>query len=123
VDWAITGDDETLHAGAFEGDGAEVLLVLRDVVTKDIQQSLGLLGAEIDALEVIDMDLVRSLLVEGAEDQEEIPDGETYLHAISIGVAVVGRFFECNASVVGLGDGLTHAYAYPERLGGAGEGT
>src|ERR1700679_1732107 len=38
VDGAVAGDDEALYAGAVEGDGAEALLVLRDVVGEDVQQ-------------------------------------------------------------------------------------
>ena len=30
------------------------------------------------------------LLIDGAEDQEEIPDGESYLYAIGVGVSIVG---------------------------------
>ena len=35
-----------------EGEGAEGLLVLGEVVAEDVPEGLGLLGAEVDALEV-----------------------------------------------------------------------
>ena len=36
VDGAVAGDDEVLDAGAFEGDRAEGLLILRDVIAEDV---------------------------------------------------------------------------------------
>jgi len=89
VDWTVGGDDEVLDAGAFKRDGAEGLLVLRDVVLEDVGQGFSLLGAKIDALEVIEANLVGSVLVDGAEDEEEIPEGEAYLDAVGVGVAVL----------------------------------
>ena len=110
VDRAGLGDDEAGFAGlgVFEGDGAEGLLVLDEVVGEDAVQSLGLLGAEVNALEVVDLDFLGGLLLELAEDEHEVPDGEADLDAVGVGVAVVWGFVEGDAGVVGLSDGLAH---------------
>jgi hypothetical protein len=42
------------------------------------------------------------VLLEGAEDQEEVPDGEPDLDAVGVGVAVVGGLGEGDAGAVGL---------------------
>jgi hypothetical protein len=83
-----------------EGDGAEGLLVLGEVVAEDVPEGLGLLGAEIDALEVGDAELLWGLLGHGAEDEEEVPDAHADLDTVGVSVAVVrgvreleGRFF------------------------------
>ena len=89
VDGTVAGDDKALDLWAFEGDGAKGLLVLLDVMTEDVQEGFGLLGTEVDALEVVDANLVWGMLVDGAEDQEEVPDGEPYLHTVGVGVAIV----------------------------------
>ncbi len=72
-----------------EGDGAEGLLVLGEVVAEDVPEGLGLLGAEVDALEVVDVELLRGLLGHGAEDEEEVPDAHADLDAVGVAVAVV----------------------------------
>ena len=113
VHGAVAGDDEALHAGAIQRDWAEALLVLGDVVGQYIQERLGLLGAQVNALEVLNADLVRRRLgsrIDGPKDQEEVPDGEPDLHAVGVGIAVIRGFFKGNAGVVGLGDGLAHAF-------------
>ena len=75
-----------------EREGAEGLLVLGEVVAEDVQQRLGLLGTEVDALEVVDLDLVGRLLVHGAEDEEEVPDAHADLDAVGVAVAVVSEW-------------------------------
>jgi hypothetical protein len=72
-----------------ESDGAEGLLVLGEVVAEDVPEGLGLLGAEVDALEVGDAEFLRGLLGHGAEDEEEIPDAHADLNAVGVSVAVV----------------------------------
>jgi len=118
MDRAVAGDDEALGVGlrAVECDGAEVALVLSDVVAEEVVQGLGLLGAEVDALEVFDLDLIRGLLLHRAKDHEEIPDGEANLHAVGVGFAVVRGFVQRDLCVVGLGDGLAHGVS-GRRLG------
>ena len=72
-----------------EGDGAEGLFVLGEVVIEDVGEGLGLLGAEIDSLEVGEVDLFGSLLGHGSEDEEEVPDAHADLNAVGVAVAVV----------------------------------
>jgi hypothetical protein len=73
----------------FEGDGAEGLLVLGKIVAEDVPESLGLLRAEVDALEVLDGELVGCVLRHGAEDQEEVPYTHAHLDAVGVAVAIV----------------------------------
>ena len=68
---------------------AEGLLVLGEVVAEDVPEGLGLLRAEVDALEVLDVELVGRLLGHGAEDEEEVPDAHADLDAVGVAVAVV----------------------------------
>src|SRR5215469_6139765 len=71
----------------FESERAEGLFVLGDVVTEEVPESLGLLGAKVDALEVAELDLVGGLLGHGAEDEEEVHDAHADLDAVGIAVA------------------------------------
>jgi hypothetical protein len=111
VDWAA----QRRHL--IEGDGSEGLLVLGDVVSEDVEERLGLLGAEIDALEVANVDLVGRVLRESAEDEEEVPDGHTDLHAVSVAIAVVGGGGEVEPWLLGRGFLLlAHEVAFEMRL-------
>lgn len=105
-----TGDDEAL-GGCIQRDWAKGLFVLREIVCKHVLQRLGLLRAQVNALEVRNLDLVGRGLrvsVDGSEDKKEIPDGEPDLHRVGIGIAVVGCLGEGDLGVVRLGDGLAH---------------
>src|SRR5215472_16035679 len=72
-----------------ELDFAKGALVVRDILVEDRGQSLGLLRAQIDSLEVSYFDLVLRLLLHGAKHQEKIPDIYPHLDAVSIGFAIV----------------------------------
>src|SRR5882757_5146544 len=72
-----------------EGDGAEGLLVLGEIVAEHVPESLSLLRAEVDALEVFDGEFVGALLAHGPEDEEEVPDAHADLDAVGVAVAVV----------------------------------
>ncbi len=72
-----------------EGEGAEGLLVLGEIVAEHVPEGLGLLGAEVDALEVLDGELVGASWLHGAEDEEEVPDAHADLDAVGVAVAVV----------------------------------
>src|SRR5690348_5302944 len=91
---------------------AEGLLVLGEVVAEDVPQCLGLLRAEVDALEVADVDLFGALLRHGAEDEEEVPDAHAYLDAVGVALAVVfgGGDFEGRLAA-GRWVGLAHSMA------------
>jgi len=73
-----------------ELDFAECVFVAGDVLLQKSEQGLGLLRAEIDALKIANVDLVLTLLLQGAEGEEEIPDIHTHLHAVGVGLAIVG---------------------------------
>src|SRR5216684_6152751 len=75
-------------------DFAERALVARDVLLQESEQSLCLLGTQIDPLEVADLDLGLSLLLQSAEDEKEIPDVHAHLHAIGIVLFIVGRIVQ-----------------------------
>src|SRR5450432_424656 len=81
------------HAGV-EFDLAEGALVSADVLLQQAEERLGLLRAEIDALEVLDLDLSFGLLLQGAEDEEEVPDVHTHLHAVGVILAILGSVHE-----------------------------
>src|SRR5260370_40272961 len=72
-------------------DFAERALVTGDVLLQESEQSLCLLGTQIYPLEVADLDLGLSLLLQSAEDEKEIPDVHAHLHAIGIVLFIVGR--------------------------------
>jgi hypothetical protein len=73
----------------FELDLAERGFVLVNVLREDVEQCLGLLGAEVNPLEILNVDVVGSGLVDQAEEQEEVPEIYADLDAIGIGLAVV----------------------------------
>jgi hypothetical protein len=97
VDGALLGRGQRL-----EGKLAEGLLVLGEVVAEDIVESFGLLGAEVDALEVAKQYLLGSVLGHGAEDEEEVPDGHANLNTVGVAVAVVGGGGEFDIGLGGL---------------------
>lgn len=69
---------------------AERALVARDILLQQPEQSLGLLRAEVDTLKVANLHLGFGLLLQGAEDHEEVPDIDSHLHAVGVGFAVIG---------------------------------
>src|SRR5579875_2303021 len=91
------GDDLRTGLGRIEGDGAEGGLILGEVLAEETVESLCLLRAEIDGLEVLDVDGVRGGLIHGAEDEAEVPDGGANLDAVGVAGAEVGGFGEGDA--------------------------
>jgi hypothetical protein len=77
------------HPGV-EFDLAKRALIPRYVLLQDRHQRLGLLRAQINALKVSDFHLGFALLLQGAEDQEEIPDIHAHLDAVGVALAIVG---------------------------------
>jgi hypothetical protein len=71
-------------------DFAECGLVSSDVLLQQSQQRLGLLRAQINSLEVANLDLSFVLLLDSAEGEEKIPDIDAHLHAIGVVLAVIG---------------------------------
>jgi len=66
---------------------AEGLLVLGQVLSQHVPQSLGLLRAEENRIVVADGDLVGSVARSQAEDQLEVPDADADLDAVGVGLA------------------------------------
>src|SRR5271157_1150868 len=83
------------HMG-IEFDLAESVLVVDQVLLQDGVQRLGLLRAEIDSLEVADLDARFILLRQGAEDEKEVPDVDAHLHAVGVVLAVIGGIGQLN---------------------------
>src|ERR1700751_5911271 len=73
-----------LHHARIELDFAECAFISGDIVLENAQQGLGLLGAQIDSLEILNFDLSLALLEQRPEDQEKIPDIYPNLHAIRV---------------------------------------
>src|SRR5580704_13990498 len=69
---------------------AEGRFVLRDILMQNVEQSFGLLRAQIDALKVLNVYGVGSGLADGAEHEEEIPKVDSDLHAVGVTIAIIG---------------------------------
>src|SRR5439155_6744369 len=70
-------------------DFTERAFVAHHVLLQYRQQRLGLLRAEIDALKVMHFYLGLTLLLQSSEHQKKIPHIHSYLHAISVRLAVL----------------------------------
>jgi len=73
---------------------AECALIAAYVLLQNGHECFGLLRAEVHALEVLDLDLGLALLLHGSEDQEEIPNVDSDLHAIGVVLAILGGIDE-----------------------------
>src|SRR6516164_5871493 len=71
-------------------------LVIDQILLQDGIQRLGLLRAEVDALEVANLDFRFVLLLQRAKHQKEIPDVDPYLHAVGVVLAVIGGVSQLN---------------------------
>src|SRR6202034_553238 len=71
-------------------DFAESSLIAGDILLQQSEESLGLLGAQIDALKVAQLDLRFALLLHRSKDKEEVPYIHAHLHAVGIGFPIVG---------------------------------
>src|SRR5271169_1161467 len=94
VDWAARLGE------LLQGEGAEGLFVLGQIVAEYVPEGLGLLGAEVDSLEVLDGELLRVLLDHGAEDEKEVPDAHSDLDAVGVAIAVVRGVGELDCGLV-----------------------
>ncbi len=72
-----------------DGERAEGLLVLGEILAEHIPESLGLLRAEVDSLEAGEHDLVGGILAHGAEAEEEVPDAHADLNAVGVALAII----------------------------------
>src|SRR5271157_4010484 len=87
-------------------DFAKGGLVLRDVLLQNAEQRLGLLRADVDALETVDDDVLRRGLVHAAEQEKEIPQIHPHLDAVGVALPVVGRVNQLNLG----GRRLNHSF-------------
>ena len=104
--WMHTGDslvdDARREVGIlrFEVEFAKGLLVLVEILPKDIPERFGLLRAEEDPLMVLNAELVGALGVGLAEDKMEIPYADADLDAVGVGVAVSGGLLHVDARLL-----------------------
>lgn len=69
---------------------AEGRFVAAYILLQQSEQGLGLLRTQVDALKITDLDLSFTLLLNGAKDEEKVPDIDSHLHAVGIGFPVIG---------------------------------
>ena len=100
-------------------DIAKCHFILFEVLTEHVPQGLGLLRAEVYSLLIVNGYLFLCLLLRGTEGEEKIPNTHAYLHAVGVGLTVIGRLGQDNTRwLIGLAHGasrLTRIAA--ERLG------
>jgi hypothetical protein len=87
---------------------AEGLLVLGEIVSEQIEESLGLLRAEIDALEMFQLDFLCGVLTDDAEYEEKIPHTDADADAVGIAFAVLLGAAGDDVRLVGWRLGLGH---------------
>ena len=114
--------DGTLGEGVglgLEGQGAERLLILGDILTEHIPKSFCLLRAEVDGLVIADGDLVRGIAGSQAEDELEVPDADAYLDAVGVSFAVIGGLGQGYLGLLRIGIHDAPRLTPPRRLGTA----
>ena len=79
-----------------EFDFAEGAFVARYILLEKSKERFRLLRADINALKITNLYLSFALLLQGAEDHEEIPDIHPHLHAVGIIFAIVGAVRQLN---------------------------
>src|ERR1700744_6001436 len=77
--------------GRIKLDLAERALILAYVLIKNREQRFGLLRAEVNSLEVLHLDLLRTDRLQASKHQEKIPHAYTDLDRVSVGITVVFR--------------------------------
>ena len=94
VDWALRhGKRMRLR---LERDDSKGLLILSDVLAEDVPEGLGLLRADVDALSVLDGDLILRFLVNKAESEKKILYADAYLNTVGVVLAIVLRLDHLN---------------------------
>ena len=73
-----------------QADFAESGFVLADILIENVRQRLGLLRTQENALVVVNGDAIRRVLIDGAEEQEKIPQTDPHLDAVGVGFPIVG---------------------------------
>src|SRR5579864_6380361 len=77
------------HHTRIEFDLAKGALVSGNVLLQESEQGLRLLRAEVDPLEILNLNLRLGLLLEGAKYEIEIPDVDAHLHAVGVALAII----------------------------------
>ena len=85
-----------LDSAGFEPDFAERSFVLRDILLQHVEQRLGLLRAQLDALEVLDVHGFGRRLIGKAEHEQEVPKAGSNLNAVGVVLAVLGQVDDVN---------------------------
>jgi hypothetical protein len=93
--------DDAAFGMRFQLDLPECGFVLGYVLLQDIQQCLGLLWAEVNALKIVDCHVVSGSLVDPPEHQKEVPQIHAYLNAVGVVLPVLRAINQLN-----LGRGL-----------------
>src|SRR6266436_8500172 len=97
---APTSMDGSAGGARIKLDLAERGLVVGHVLLQERHQRLGLLRAEIDPLKVSQFHLRLRALLHRPENEEEIPHIHPDLHAVGVGLAVIGGLHELHIRLV-----------------------
>src|SRR5215468_6551897 len=76
------------HVG-IQLDLAEGLLILRNVLSQNMEQRLGLLWTQVDPLKVGDLNLFGCLLAQSAKCKKKVPDAHAHLDTIGVTFAIL----------------------------------
>lgn len=82
-------DRPARHHSRIKFDLAKCVLITHYVLLQDGKQRFCLLRAQVNALEILHLNLSLALLLESAENQEEIPHIYTNLNTVRISFPVV----------------------------------
>ncbi len=74
-------------------DLSKCAFIARDVLMQNGGEGFRLLRAEVDTLKISDLHLRFTLLLQGSEYQEEIPNVHSDLHAIGIVFPIIGSIY------------------------------
>src|SRR5579871_5132320 len=83
--------DDASGAGWLQLNFTEGGFVLRDVLLEDVQKGFRLLRADINSLKIMYSDGVGTGLIDPAEHQQEVPQIDADLHAVSVIFPIFGR--------------------------------
>src|SRR5215831_794517 len=73
----------------FQPDLAERGFILADVLIQHIRQRLSLLGTQKYSLIIRDGNVIRGGLINCPEQEKEVPQADTHLHAVGVRLAVI----------------------------------
>jgi len=82
-------DRPLAHHPRVELNLAKCALVTRQILLQNRRQRLSLLRTQINPLKIPQLNFVLALLLQRAEDKEEVPDVDAHLHAVRVGLAII----------------------------------